>query len=39
VANKVFVNQEHEEKWETDKRMKVKMSFFAAALGKMDPTQ
>jgi hypothetical protein len=39
VANKVFVNQENEEKWEADKRMKAKVSLLAAALGKPDPTQ
>jgi hypothetical protein len=39
VANKVFVNQENEEKWEADKRMKAKMSLLAAALGKPDPSQ
>jgi hypothetical protein len=39
VANTVFVNQEHEEKWEVDKRMKAKMSLLTATLGKPDPTQ
>jgi hypothetical protein len=39
VANKVFINRENEEKWEADKRTKTKVSFFAAALGKPDPTQ
>jgi hypothetical protein len=39
VANKVFINQENEEKREADKRMKAKVSFLAAALGKLDPTQ
>jgi hypothetical protein len=39
VANKVFINQENEEKWEADKRMKAKVSLLAAALGKPDPTQ
>jgi hypothetical protein len=40
VANKVFLNWEHEEKWEADKRMKAnKVSLFAAALGKPEPTQ
>jgi hypothetical protein len=39
VANKVFVNWEHEEKWETNKKMKAKMSLMAAARGKPDPAQ
>jgi hypothetical protein len=39
VANKVFANREHEEKWEADKRMKAKVPLLAAALGKPDPTQ
>jgi hypothetical protein len=39
VANKVFVNREHEEKWEANKRMKAKVSLLVAALGKPDPTQ
>jgi hypothetical protein len=39
VANTVFVNQEHEEKWVVDKRMKAKMSLLTATLGKPDPTQ
>jgi hypothetical protein len=38
VANKVFVNRKHEEKWEADKRMKAKVSLLAAALAKPDPT-
>jgi hypothetical protein len=39
VANKVFVNQEHEEKQEIDKRMKAKVSLLSPALGKPDPTK
>jgi hypothetical protein len=39
VANKVFVNWEHEEKQEANKRMKAKMSLLAAAPGKPEPTQ
>jgi hypothetical protein len=39
VADKIFVNQEHEEKWEANKRMKAKESLLATALGKPDPTQ
>jgi hypothetical protein len=39
VANKVFVDREHEEKWEANKRMKTKVSLLAAALGKLDTTQ
>jgi hypothetical protein len=39
VANKVFVNQEHEEKQEANKRMKAKVSLLATVLGKLDPTQ
>jgi hypothetical protein len=38
VANKVFVNWEHEEK-EADKKMKAKVSLLAAAVGKLDPTK
>jgi hypothetical protein len=33
VANKVFVNQDHEAKQEADKRMKGKVSLLAAAQG------
>jgi hypothetical protein len=39
VTNKDFVNWEHEEKWEANKRMKANVSLLAAALGKSDPTQ
>jgi hypothetical protein len=39
VANKVFVNQENEDKQEADKSMKAKVSLLAAALGKPYPTQ
>jgi hypothetical protein len=39
VANKVLVNQDHKEKQEDNKRMKVKVSLLAAALGKLDPTK
>jgi hypothetical protein len=39
VANKVSANWEHEEKWKANKRMKAKVSLWAAALGKLDPTQ
>jgi hypothetical protein len=39
VANKVFINQENEEKWEADKSMKAKVSLLAVVLGKPDPTQ
>jgi hypothetical protein len=39
VANKVFINQENEENWEADQRMKPKVPLLAAALEKPDPTQ
>jgi hypothetical protein len=39
VANTVFVNHKHEEKWEADKRMKAKVSLLDAALGKPAPIQ
>jgi hypothetical protein len=39
VANKVLVNRDHEEKQEANKRMKVKVSLLAAALGKSDLTK
>jgi hypothetical protein len=39
VANKVFVNWDHEEKQEADKRMKAKVSLLASALRNLDPTQ
>jgi hypothetical protein len=32
VATKVFVNQDQEEKWEADRKMKRKVDLFAAAL-------
>jgi hypothetical protein len=39
VANKIFVNWEHEENREANKRMKARMSLLAAALGKLDLTK
>jgi hypothetical protein len=39
VADKIFVNWEHEEKWEANERMKEKVSLLYAALGKPDTTQ
>jgi hypothetical protein len=39
LANKVFVNWDHVEKQEADKRMKAKVSLLAAALGKSVPTK
>jgi hypothetical protein len=39
VANKVFANQENEEKWEADKTMKAKVSLLPAVLGKLDTIQ
>jgi hypothetical protein len=39
VVNKVFVNWDHEEKWEVDKRMKAKEFLLAVALGKPDPNK
>jgi hypothetical protein len=38
LANKVFVNWDHEKKKEADKRMKAKVFLLAAALGKPDLT-
>jgi hypothetical protein len=32
VATKVFANEHHEAKWETDRKMKRKMDLVAAAL-------
>jgi hypothetical protein len=39
VANKVFVNQDHEAKQEADKRMKTKVSLLAVVLGRPDLTK
>jgi hypothetical protein len=39
VTNNVFMNRNHEEKQEVDKRMKAKVSLLAAALGKPDQTK
>lgn len=38
VPNKVFMNQDHEAKQEANKKMKIKVSLLAAALGKPDLT-
>jgi hypothetical protein len=39
VANKVFVNGDHEAKQEANKRMKTKLSLLDAALGEAGPDQ